>query len=393
VPTIGALAWRRTARSAPRGAIAYWGYGSLSFFAPDRRYAFGRSPGGPTREVREMVRAFHAAGIEVYLDVVWRGIDNAAYYELSEDRQGYANQAAGATPARPRRSRRLLPARLPPMGHATPTQIGTASPISKIIRTIRSILAVSREHDPTFGVEKREVDLSIQVGRGAVSPSGIGSKKICCRLRHAVGKRTETRSLQANTSHATRSSTCWIYRVSRNFRRRSLARSLHSNPEMNALKLLKEQHEEVTNLFELIEQAEDEEKKRALVQEVADALAAHAAMEEEIFYPAAYASSTEDPLKEAVEEHLAMKRTLADIIELPVEDEQFDAKVKVLKEQVEHHVEEEEGELFKAVRAELEDEDLDRLGLEMKARFDELMSGEPSERVFSETDEAAHLPR
>jgi isoamylase len=80
----------------------YWGYGSLSFFAPDRRYAFDRSPGGPTREVREMVRAFHDAGIEVYLDVVynhtaegghlsWRGIDNAAYYELSEDGQSYAN--------------------------------------------------------------------------------------------------------------------------------------------------------------------------------------------------------------------------------------------------------------------------------------------------------------
>jgi glycogen operon protein len=83
----------------------YWGYASLSFFAPDRRYAADRSPGGPSREVRDMVRAFHAEGIKVYLDVVynhtaetyawdrdgrtatlfsWRGLDAASYYQLGE---------------------------------------------------------------------------------------------------------------------------------------------------------------------------------------------------------------------------------------------------------------------------------------------------------------------
>ena len=104
----------------------YWGYATLSFFAPDRRYAADRSPGGPTREFQEMVRAFHQAGIKVYLDVVYnhtgegglwdgtgevaellsfRGLDNAAYYELAGggrfyyDSNGVAGNVNVADPA------------------------------------------------------------------------------------------------------------------------------------------------------------------------------------------------------------------------------------------------------------------------------------------------------
>ncbi len=90
----------------------YWGYASASFFAPDRRYARDKSAGGPTRELREMVAAFHAEGIEVFIDVVynhtfetgtwgapdvsalmsWRGLDNATYYELARrDGARFAN--------------------------------------------------------------------------------------------------------------------------------------------------------------------------------------------------------------------------------------------------------------------------------------------------------------
>lgn len=87
----------------------YWGYSTLNYFAPDRRYAFDRSPGGPTREFKAMVKAFHDQGIKVYLDVVynhtgegglwnktdptvinifsWRGLDNPTYYELTTDLQ------------------------------------------------------------------------------------------------------------------------------------------------------------------------------------------------------------------------------------------------------------------------------------------------------------------
>jgi glycogen operon protein len=84
----------------------YWGYSTLAFFAPDRRYACDRTPGGPTREWRAMVRAFHEHGVKVLIDVVynhtaeggggsllsWRGVDNATYYELDAAGTGFADQ-------------------------------------------------------------------------------------------------------------------------------------------------------------------------------------------------------------------------------------------------------------------------------------------------------------
>ena len=83
----------------------YWGYSTLAYFAPDRRYACDRSAGGPTREIRDMVRAFHAEGIKVYVDVVYnhtaegggngllslRGVDNAGYYQLDRAGTGFSN--------------------------------------------------------------------------------------------------------------------------------------------------------------------------------------------------------------------------------------------------------------------------------------------------------------
>jgi glycogen operon protein len=83
----------------------YWGYSTLAYFAPDRRYACDRSPGGPTRELRAMVRAFHAEGLKVFVDVVYnhtaegsggsllslRGLDNAGYYQLDRAGTGFTN--------------------------------------------------------------------------------------------------------------------------------------------------------------------------------------------------------------------------------------------------------------------------------------------------------------
>jgi isoamylase len=93
------------------GGDNYWGYSTLAYFAPDRRYSCDRTPGGPTREFREMVAAFHARGIEVWIDVVYnhtaeggagsggtrsplyslRGLDNATYYQLSADGRGFTD--------------------------------------------------------------------------------------------------------------------------------------------------------------------------------------------------------------------------------------------------------------------------------------------------------------
>jgi glycogen operon protein len=104
----GSPGWDRRVDEPPHGN--YWGYMTYGYFAPDARYAHDRSPGGPTREFKQMVRRFHDAGLEVYLDVVYnhtgegglwdgtgdtaeilclRGLDNAEYYALTPDRRYY----------------------------------------------------------------------------------------------------------------------------------------------------------------------------------------------------------------------------------------------------------------------------------------------------------------
>lgn len=172
----------------------------------------------------------------------------------------------------------------------------------------------------------------------------------------------------------------------------TLARFVHMHSRMmNAIELLKEQHDEVNELFEEFEKASTQ-KKQAIFREIADNLAAHATIEETIFYPAAYAKQTEDLLTEAVEEHLGIKRLLSDLLGMSPEHPNFEAKVKVLKEQVQHHVHEEEDELFKKVKKELSAQELKTLGSRMQEVFDAEMDGHPSEKVPEQTGEAAPLP-
>ena len=93
-------------QDCPPGKVNYWGYAPVSFFAPHRAYSSRRDPLGPVDEFRDMVKALHRAGIELILDVVFnhtaegdqrgptlcfRGLDNAAYYILEQDRSRYAN--------------------------------------------------------------------------------------------------------------------------------------------------------------------------------------------------------------------------------------------------------------------------------------------------------------
>ena len=140
---------------------------------------------------------------------------------------------------------------------------------------------------------------------------------------------------------------------------------------MEATKLLKKQHDEVKDLFEQFEAAEGDSEKQELFDRLADDFAAHGEIEEKIFYPAVYVGQLKDKLQEAVEEHLVAKRVAADLLQMEPSDEQFDAKMKVLKELIEHHVEEEEGEMFPQARK--TDLDFDDLAQRMKARKEELM--------------------
>ena len=160
---------------------------------------------------------------------------------------------------------------------------------------------------------------------------------------------------------------------------------------MNAIDLLKQQHREVEKLFKKIEKAGPDEKEQ-LFDELADSLAVHAAIEEQHFYPATKDARTEELLQEAVEEHLSVKRIIADLLEMEPDDAQFDAKIKVLQEQVEHHVEEEENELFPKVRKSHSKDELEDLGVLMEQTAEELKSlGAPRMDVPKETGAAAPL--
>jgi hemerythrin superfamily protein len=160
---------------------------------------------------------------------------------------------------------------------------------------------------------------------------------------------------------------------------------------MNALDLLKQQHEEVTKLFKQFKKLEEggTAERRELFVMIADRLSAHATIEEQYFYPSIKAENTEELLREAVEEHLAVKRILADLLEMDPRDENFNAKMTVIMENVEHHIEEEETELFKLVRKVLSEDQLLALGVQMMAEYEELLESEPRNVVPMETDTAA----
>lgn len=161
---------------------------------------------------------------------------------------------------------------------------------------------------------------------------------------------------------------------------------------MNAIKLLKSQHREVEKLFTKLETARDPEKKEELFTEIADSLAVHTAIEEHHFYPTVKANRTEDILLESLEEHLGIKRVLADLLDTEIEDETFDAKIKVLKEQVEHHVQEEESDLFPKVTKLFDEDQLEALGQEMTAEQVELEEkGDPRNAVPRETEHPATI--
>ena len=140
---------------------------------------------------------------------------------------------------------------------------------------------------------------------------------------------------------------------------------------MNALTLLKQDHGNVEALFKQFEGLThdgDATEKRRVVDHVVEQLSVHAAIEEQLFYPAIRACSEEarDLVLEALEEHHVVKWTLSEIEKLPPSDERFDAKVRVLIESVRHHVEEEENELFEIIRTAVNTTRLEELGTAME---------------------------
>ena len=110
----------------------------------------------------------------------------------------------------------------------------------------------------------------------------------------------------------------------------------------DAIALLKEDHRKVEALFEAFDKARKADRKSALAREICAELTVHTMIEEEIFYPACKDAVEEDLLNEAYVEHDGAKVLIAEILAGSPDDEFFDAKVKVLSEQIKHHVREEE---------------------------------------------------
>src|SRR5262245_18627366 len=107
---------------------------------------------------------------------------------------------------------------------------------------------------------------------------------------------------------------------------------------MTAIEMLKEQHREVAALFEKLEAAKSSAQRRQIFEAIADALAVHAAIEERHFYPAVKRKGTEEMLQEAVEEHLEIKRAIAELLQMDAGDKSFQAQAMMLKDEVEQHV-------------------------------------------------------
>jgi len=135
---------------------------------------------------------------------------------------------------------------------------------------------------------------------------------------------------------------------------------------MDAITLLKNDHKTVEKLFKRFEKAGDDsdKTKREVVDAIIQELSVHAAIEEQVFYPAVREAlpDLDDTVLEALEEHHVAKWTLSELAAMSPDHERFDAKVTVLIESVRHHVEEEESELFPDVRKALGRKTLSQIG-------------------------------
>ncbi len=148
-------------------------------------------------------------------------------------------------------------------------------------------------------------------------------------------------------------------------------------PGTDAIALLTADHKEVKALFKqyekLVEADADDDEKQQLATQICTMLTVHAQVEEELFYPAArdVLGEDEDLVDEAAVEHASAKDLIAQIEESSPDEELYDAKVKVLGEYIDHHVKEEENEMFpKCRKAGL---DVETLGADLAARKEQLL--------------------
>ena len=145
---------------------------------------------------------------------------------------------------------------------------------------------------------------------------------------------------------------------------------------MKATEMLKQQHREVEGLFKELKSA-GSGQRTALLERIEEKLQTHMQIEEDIFYPAVREQGmkkADEIVPEAYEEHAVVKLVLGTIPDIDPEDERFEAKMTVLEELIEHHVEEEESEIFKVARKTFDKKQLDAMGQAFGARKEQEMA-------------------
>jgi hemerythrin superfamily protein len=146
---------------------------------------------------------------------------------------------------------------------------------------------------------------------------------------------------------------------------------------MDAIQMLKDDHEKVKKLLKELDSTteSDASKRQQLFTQVKEELTVHEAIEEEIFYPALKEfQKAREIVLEAYEEHGVVDMVMTEIEQVPFDDETWAAKFTVMKENVEHHIEEEEKEMFKQARDAFEKQDLEELGERMNTRKEQLLA-------------------
>jgi hemerythrin superfamily protein len=153
----------------------------------------------------------------------------------------------------------------------------------------------------------------------------------------------------------------------------------NSSEGMDAIELLEADHRKVEKLFKEFEKAEEPDEKEQIVKQVIMELKVHTKIEEEIFYPQIEEAikEGEELMNEAREEHHVVDLVIAELENMSPDDERYDAKFTVMMENVQHHIEEEEEEIFPKV--EKSSLDLEQIGQEMFERKTELMAEEGME--------------
>jgi iron-sulfur cluster repair protein YtfE (RIC family) len=142
--------------------------------------------------------------------------------------------------------------------------------------------------------------------------------------------------------------------------------------ELNALELIKSDHERIKKMFAQALDADEPAARSELLQRIRAELMAHERMEEDIFYPALRSASekAKDIVLEGYEEHHVIDLILDEMFEVPEDTEQWHAKLKVLHENLEHHIEEEEEEMFSRAKKAMSRETLEELGQKMQQSKD-----------------------